>query len=166
MAEVAVRPSKINFGLSDQVRSVALDKFLEPAIRAGKTRISVSAKDLMDELRPMGFPGNNWHQVCSAIQAEKFLRANGLEIEGVDGPPSKTSSTVVVHFRVPAIKESALEKAPKQQSGDASPGETPEQWAHRITGKLFGLMKDELAAFGGGDAFLRWVRSEDEDEAA
>ncbi len=45
-------------------------------------------------------------------------------------------------------------------------GETPEEWAHRMTGKLFGLMKDEFAAFGGGEAFLRWVRSEDEDEAA
>jgi hypothetical protein len=35
-----------------------------------------------------------------------------------------------------------------------------------MTGKLYGLMKDEMAAFGGGEAFLRWVRSEDEDEAA
>jgi hypothetical protein len=139
---------------------------LEPAIRAGRTRISVSARDLMDELRPMGFPDKNWHQVCSAIQAEKFLRANGLEIEEVDGPPSKTSSTVVVHFRLTGARESGIEKAPGERSDDASPNETPEEWAHRVTGKLFGLMKDEFAAFGGGEAFLRWVRSEDEDEAA
>jgi len=38
--------------------------------------------------------------------------------------------------------------------------ETPEEWAHRMTGKLCGLLKDEIAAFGGGDAFLRWVRSD------
>jgi hypothetical protein len=44
--------------------------------------------------------------------------------------------------------------------------ETPEEWAHRMTGKLFGLMKDEFASFGGGEAVLRWVRSEDEDEGA
>jgi hypothetical protein len=38
--------------------------------------------------------------------------------------------------------------------------ETPEEWAHRMTGKLYGLLRDEIAAFGGGDAFLRWVRSD------
>jgi hypothetical protein len=33
-----------------------------------------------------------------------------------------------------------------------------------LTGKLFGLLKDELAAYGGGEAFLKWVRSEDDEE--
>ncbi|MGB6194467.1 MAG: hypothetical protein WBF42_18520, partial [Terracidiphilus sp.] len=41
--------------------------------------------------------------------------------------------------------------------------ETPEAWASRVTGKIRGLLKDELAAYGGGEAFLRWVRSDDED---
>jgi bisphosphoglycerate-dependent phosphoglycerate mutase len=41
--------------------------------------------------------------------------------------------------------------------------ESPEAWAHRATGKLFGLLKDEIAAAGGAEAFLRWVRSDDVD---
>jgi hypothetical protein len=160
-----VKRDRINYGLSDEVRSIALKKYLEPAIRAGRTRVSVAARDLMDDLRPKGFPGKNWHQICSAIQAEKFLRANGLEIEGVDGPPSKTSSTVVVHFRVARTGGSSSEDPLEAQAAGPPAGETSEEWAHRMTGKLFGLMKDEFAALGGGEAFLRWVRSEDEDDA-
>jgi hypothetical protein len=28
-----------------------------------------------------------------------------------------------------------------------------------------GLLKEELAEYGGGEAFLRWIRSEEEDAA-
>jgi hypothetical protein len=42
-------------------------------------------------------------------------------------------------------------------------GETPEERAYRVTEKLRRLLKEEMAAFGGGEAFLRWVRSEDDD---
>ncbi|HEV2326489.1 MAG TPA: hypothetical protein VGS10_21300 [Terracidiphilus sp.] len=153
------------FGLSDQVRSVALKKHLEPAMRAGKTRISVAVKDLMNDLRQNDFPQRNWHQVCSAIQTEKFLRSNGLEIEAVDGPPSRTSSTVVVHYRVTGVPDLKVESQ-SPQSESAPSDETPEEWAHRMTGKLFGLMKEEIAAFGGGEAFLKWVRSEEKEDAA
>jgi hypothetical protein len=42
--------------------------------------------------------------------------------------------------------------------------ETPEEWAHRMIGKLFGLLKDEIAAYGGADKFLEWVRSDNYDD--
>ncbi|MGO9796501.1 MAG: hypothetical protein ACLPLZ_10465 [Terracidiphilus sp.] len=114
----------------------------------------------------MGFPARNWPQICSAIQAEKFLRAHGIEIEAVEGPPKKQSSTVVVRYRFANPQAQSRPAAPQiLEKPTATGGETPEEWAHRMTGKLFGLMKDEFAAFGGGEAFLRWVRSEDEDEA-
>jgi|HubBroStandDraft_1064217.scaffolds.fasta_scaffold388085_1 hypothetical protein len=164
--ETAVKGSRTNYGLSDQVRAVALKKYILPAIRVGKTRISVSARDLMDDLRQRGFPDKNWHQICSAIQAEKFLRANGLEIEGVDGPPSKTSSTVVVHFRVAGAGTSGIEILHNEHVVVVPADETPEEWAHRLTGKLNGLLKEELKEFGGGEAFIRWVRGYDEDHAA
>lgn len=153
-------------GLSDQVRALALKHYIEPAKRAGKTHFSIAVRDLMQELRPKGFPAENWRQVCTAIQAEKFLRSSGLEIEAVDGPPSKTSTTVVVRYRV-AIPGAAAEPteilSSARQSDDRQ--ETPEERAHRLTGKIFGLLKDELAEYGGGEAFLRWIRSDD-DEAA
>jgi hypothetical protein len=45
-------------------------------------------------------------------------------------------------------------------------GETPEAKALRLTEKLRGLLKEELAEYGGGEAFLRWVRGYDEEDAA
>jgi hypothetical protein len=38
--------------------------------------------------------------------------------------------------------------------------ETPEAKAARLTARLRGLLREELAEYGGGEAFLCWVRSE------
>jgi hypothetical protein len=155
----------MNYGLSDQVRSVASEKYVIPAIHAGKSTFSVAVRDLMGHLEPLGFPARNWPQICTAIQAEKFLRAHGLVIETVEGPPKKQSPTVVVHYRVanPGAESGSLASQAKVEQADRA--ETPEEWAHRVTGKLHGLMKDEIAAMGGGEAFLRWVRGYDEEGA-
>lgn len=155
----------MNHGLSDQVRSVALERYVLPAIHSGKRHFSVAVRDLMNDLRAQGFPAKNWPQICTAIQAEKFLRSNGLEIESVEGPPSGMSTTVVVRYRVSNSRtEPSSNRVPPSPQPELK-DETPEEWAHRVTGKIFGLMKDEFAEFGGGEAFLRWVRSEDEDAA-
>jgi hypothetical protein len=155
----------MNHGLSDQVRAVALEKYVNPALRAGKTSFSVAVRDLMRDLQGEGFPSRNWPQVCTAIQAEKFLRAHGLEIEGVDGPPKKLSTTVVVRYRVANPGAKSNLPGGETNAEQAGAGETAEEWAHRMTGKLAGLMKDEIAAMGGGEAFLRWVRGYDEEDA-
>jgi hypothetical protein len=155
----------MNHGLSDQVRAVALARFVQPAIRAGQARFSIAVRDLMENLQAEGFPSRNWPQVCTAIQAEKFLRANGLEIEGVDGPPKKLSTTVVVRYRVAKGGPSRVSSPLPTPFLNADVEETPEEWAHRATGKLFGLMKDEIAALGGGEAYMRWVRGYDEEDA-
>jgi hypothetical protein len=156
----------MNHGLSDQVRSVAADKYVQPAIRAGKLRFSVAVRDLMRHLEPMGFPARNWPQICTAIQAEKFLRAHGIEIEAIDGPPKKQSPTVVVTYRVRGTSAgSASVEARGNRGAESRPEEDPAARALRLTEKLRGLLKEEFAAYGGGEAFLRWVRSEDEDAA-
>lgn len=157
----------MNHGLSDQIRAVAVEKFVQPAIRAGKAQFSVAAKDVMHLLRPSGFPAGNWSQICTAIQAEKFLRAYGLEIEGVDGPPKKQGPRVVVRYRVvdPAMQAAPVKGSSLEQQTGLLEEETPSERARRLTGRLSGLLKEELAAYGGGEAFLRWVRSEDEDAA-
>jgi hypothetical protein len=157
----------MHHGLSDQVRAVATEKYVQPALIAGKKQFSVAVKDLMRDLQTQGFPAKNWPQICTALQTERFLRANGLEIEGVDGPPSKLSTTVVVRYRVtesarqPSAKVNSVESE-KSSNGD----ESPEAWAFRVTEKIRGLLKEELAEYGGGQAFLRWVRSEDDENAA
>ena len=156
----------MNYGLSDLVRTVAIEKFVQPAVRMGKTRFSVAVRDLMRDLRMQGFPERNWPQVCSAIQAEKFLRANGLEIEGVDGPPSKKSTTVVVRYRVVNQNHpgKTIQQSP-QPPKDVNQ-ESPEDRARRLGAKLRGLLKDELQEYGGGEAFIRWGRGYDEEDVA
>jgi hypothetical protein len=103
-------------------------------------------------------------QVCSALQTAKFLKANGLDIEAVDGPPKKQSPTVVVHYRVKGNSLSSGDtRQPVAQSISPQLTESPSERAFRLTEGLRGLLKEEMAAFGGGEAFLRWVRSEDEE---
>ena len=139
----------MNHGLSDQVRMVALEKYVRPAISAGRAQFSVAVRDLMHHLQAEGFPAKNWPQVCTALQTEKFLRTNGLEIESVDGPPSKMSTTVVVRYRVANCGTQPEIGQGESQSRRTGPDEeTPEEWAHRLTGKLFGLFKEELAEYG------------------
>lgn len=156
----------MNHGLSDQIRALALQKYVHPAMNAGKTSFSVAVRDLMRDLQIQGFPQNHWPQVCTAIQSAKFLRSNGLEIEGVDGPPSKLSTTVVVRYRVAASASSAVKtESVLERSQPAPLEETPEQWVERVTSRIRGSMKDEIAAHGGAEGYMRWVRSDDEDEA-
>jgi len=153
-------------GLSDQVRAMAKAKFVHPAILAGKKQFSIPVRDLLRDLETEGFPARNTPQVCSALQTEKFLRENGLEIEGVDGPPSKMSTTVVVRYRVAnsAQEPGGHKNGQGVERGDIAE-ESPEEWAFRVTEKVRGILKEELAEYGGGEAFLRWIRSEDEDAA-
>jgi len=44
--------------------------------------------------------------------------------------------------------------------------ETPSARAFRLTERLRGLLKEEIAAYGGTEAFIRWVRGYSEDEDA
>jgi len=154
----------MNHGLSDQVRTVALDRYVKPALRAGHMHFSVAVRDLMQHLQADGFPERNWPQICTAIQTGKFLRENGLEIEGVDGPPKKQSSTVVVRYRITGnnnAQSSGTEGPPLAESDS----ESPQDWALRLTERLRGLMRDEIAARGGTEGYIRWVRGLDEEEA-
>ncbi|HEY1804126.1 MAG TPA: hypothetical protein VGG45_06555 [Terracidiphilus sp.] len=152
-------------GGSDRVRALVVQKYLKPAVQAGKVRVSVSVKDLMRDLVANGFPVANTPQVCSAMRRKRFLRENGLEIEGIDGPPSKMSTTVVVRYRLakPELFSGVAGLSPNDKQSKPTV-ESPEEWAHRMTGKLSGLMKDEIAALGGAEAYLRWARGYDEED--
>lgn len=154
----------MNLDLSDWVRVVAEAKYVRPALAAGRRTFSIPVRDLLEELRQAGFPPNHTPQVCNAIQTGKFLRAHGLAIEGVDGPPSKTSTTVVVRYRTESERADPKSAVPSDSTGPAKE-EDPQARAKRLTDKLRGLLKEELAEYGGGEAFLRWIRSEDEDAA-
>ena len=156
----------MSHGSSEQVRAVALEKFMQPALRAGRTHFSVAVKDLMENLAAQGFPSGNTPQVCSALRKKAFLREHGLEIEGIDGPPSKMSTTVVVRYRVVHPGAQSIDKSnPMAREPKQPDQEDPDAWAQRLTERLRGLLKEELAEYGGGEGFMRWIRSEDEEVA-
>jgi hypothetical protein len=84
------------------------------------------------------------------------LQEKGLILDRVEGPPSGTSTTVVLHF--------SLSKDATRVDGSLAV-ETPDARAKRVVDGLRGLLKDEIASYGGTEAFMRWVRSEEEDAA-
>jgi hypothetical protein len=152
--------AQVKKGLSQRVRRIAREKYIDPARRAGATTVWLRVRDLMEDVRKEGItPEGNTPQFCNAIQIPAFLEENHLEIEEVDGPPSKLSTTVVVKYRI--IEEN--QSAGLMQRSDSGP-ETPEQRADRLIGKILGLMKDEIDARGGAEGFMQWVRSVDDEE--
>jgi bisphosphoglycerate-dependent phosphoglycerate mutase len=150
----------LSSGLSEKIRSLARSKYVAEAASTRKGTFEIRVRDVITELQKMGIPPTYTPQICSALQTRRFLTENGLVIESVDGPPKKVSPTVVIHYRFldPAAWHAA-------SPAMAQPAESPEQRAQRLTGKLRGLLKDEIAAHGGSEAFLRWVRGYDEDAA-
>jgi hypothetical protein len=152
----------MNIGLSDKIREMAREKYVSPALRAGKERLVIRVRDLLRE----GIPARNAPQICSSLQSAKFLRENRLEIEKVEGPPSKQSSTVVVRYRVAKAGQPAQSAKPSEEESAIVEQESPEARALRLTEKLRGLLKEELAEYGGAEAFIRWVRGYDEEDTA
>lgn len=153
----------MNIGLSDRIRSLAQEKYVQPALRDGRSSFSIRVRDLLNDLRAEGFPAGHTPQVCNALQTTKFLRENGLKIENIEGPPSKMSPTVVVRYRT--LSSDPVERHPSNVAREAVE-ESPEARALRLGGKLRGLLKEELKKYGGGEAFIRWVRGYDEEDAA
>lgn len=160
----------MNIGLSDRIRELATANYVKPAISAGHGRFSIRVRDLLNDLKAEGFPARNTPQICNAIVTSKFLRDNDLSIETVEGPPSLQSPTVVVHYRVGASGEApgaSIDSASTVQKPDQTEyQEDPSARALRLTEKLRGILKEELAEYGGAEGFMKWIRSDDDEEAA
>jgi hypothetical protein len=153
-------------GSSDTVRAVAIEKYIAPAIHAGESKFAVPVKELHRELVARGFPPANVPQICTALQKRAFLRENGLEIESIEGPPSKRSTTVVFNYRLAKSAPMNNTNTTRSESRGIEPvREDPATRAMRLTENLRGILKHEMEEYGGGEAFLRWIRSEDEDAA-
>jgi hypothetical protein len=155
-------------GSSDLVRQVVAEKYVRPAIQVGKTRFSVAVREIMKDLQGSGFPVGNYPQICTAMRTGKFLKEQGLEIEKIDGPPKGLSPTVVVHYKLAGAPGTIHSSGPNGANRNSStaeavvaPAETPQERAFRLTQGLCGLLKEELAEYGGGEAFIQWIRSDD-----
>jgi hypothetical protein len=149
----------MQFELSDLVRAYARESYVDPAKRSRRKRFPIPVKELHENLVVNhGFPRQNVPQVCSALRSKKFLHQLGLEIEKVDGPPSKTSTTVVFHYRFRDEPTGDQGDPRAQSAGGSGEQRSPEAALARMRG----LMREEFAAYGGGEAFLKWLRTDPE----
>ncbi len=151
------------FKQSDRVRDIVVQQYVRPAIDKGSIRLSIRAGDVLRHAEANeDFPRGRTPLICNVLQSKKLLNEAGLEIEKIEGPPSRQSRNVVVHYRVVDSARTANNVA-----GDPKPIlENPSERAHRLTEKLRGLLKKELAEYGGAEGFIRWVRSDDDEEVA
>jgi hypothetical protein len=145
---------------SDYIRRYASDAFVKVALRRGDEFISIPVRAVEDELKKKGFPSGRTPMVCSALGTKKFQTENGIVLDHWDGPAKRQSTTVVFHYRVTPPGKS------KGGDGQEAPVETPSERAKRLCDKLSGLMREEIMAHGGTEGFMRWVRSEEDDDAA
>ncbi|MBS1813818.1 MAG: hypothetical protein JSS87_02975 [Acidobacteria bacterium] len=137
---------------SQRIRQRFVEKYLEPARRNRRREFSVRVGDLMKDMEEVGLLRKGLqHQVCTAIQKKAFLRENNLEanIEAPPTAPSGKSTTVTVHYRF--------------HSPQADSTESAQEKADRLLKPFIGAMKKEIAARGGTEGYIRWVRGYDED---
>lgn len=146
--------------LADKVREIASKKYIQPARMAGAGEMSIAVKDLLKDLETIDFPVNYTPLVCNSIRTKAFQRENHMEITGIEGPKSQTGTRVVVHYRLLDAGGSARKSSHRDRQTESSSDR-----AIRVTEGLRGLLKEEIASFGGADEFIRWVRSDDEDAA-
>ncbi len=137
-------------GWSDRVRKVADAEYVQPA-RSSRSRIRIPFGDFKAKMVQLGFPQTHANQIASPLESSKFWAPRGLEMCSPKGQ-SRTVDTV--------FEFQFVDQADPTHATDT---ETPAQRAHRLTEKLRGLMKDEIAAHGGAEGFIRWVRSDDDE---
>jgi len=121
-------------GNSQRVQDLLISKYFEPARRRRVSTVQVVAGDLAREL---GL-SQRVPQVCSAMQGQRFLREQGLEIVKREGPPSGQGTTVALTYKL----------------NGTSP-EDPE----RLWQSLRGIFREAFAEEGGGEAWLKRERA-------
>ncbi len=144
---------------SNKIRAHAEHQYVVPARREGRRKFAIRVRDVLNTMvEREGLPRQNVPQVCSALRSpRKFLEPLGLEIEKVEGPPSQQSPTVVFHYRF--VKES---KEPGAGVVSVHREDETARSSKSPIARLRGLLRDEMAAYGGGEAFLKWLRTDPE----
>ena len=150
-------------GQSDRVREIVHSDYVARARAEGRRRFQVSAREVLHKAEENpDFPRARTPLICTVLQSKKLLDENELEIERIDGPPSRQSRKVVVHY---IFRDGDIPVVREQITGKMSSPEEREANALRLGTKLYGLMKDEIAAYGVGEAYLKWVRGTGKDRA-
>ena len=145
--------AKSKTGWSERVREVARREYVEPA-RATREVVRIPFGEFKSKLVRLGFPQGHANQVATPLETDKFWKPLGLELCSPKGQARTVDS--VIEFRFTA----------HQQFAGGQREEPPAEKASRLIGQMRGLMKDAIDARGGAEAFIRWVRSDSDEDAA
>jgi hypothetical protein len=124
----------------DEIRRIAQQRFVAPAHNSCQREFSIPIRALIEQAETEGMStAQRTPAFCTAIQTRKFLEANGLKVVGVDGPASKKSTTVVVHYVFDELV------APSFNSPDGAP--STQDPLLELSGILRGAIREGAAAF-------------------
>lgn len=133
--------------LHDEIRRIGGAKFVLPARQARREEFTIAVRDVMAQAQAEGMSTTGRAPAfCKAIRTREFRDANGIDEVGVEGPASKQSTTVVVHYRFRHSSENV--SAPDGQVSV----EVPEDPLLQLSGVLRGAIRE------GASAFLRELR--------
>jgi hypothetical protein len=151
---------------ANYIRQFAKEFYLKPALNRGDEVVAIPVKAVETELKKSGFTSGRTPMVCSALSGKKFQQENEIILDHWEGPASGQSTTVTYYYRwAGAQRKSGTASVPGPGKAPAALLEDPEARAKRMVEGLRGLLREEIAAYGGTEGFMRWARS-DEDEAA
>ena len=147
--------------VTDLTKKHVIEKYVHPARVRGEKTVQVRVGSVLKEL---GWT-NRTPSVFSTLLSKAFQRQAGLElIEKRGGPASGGPSTTVQFiYRLLDKKDGEYHSATAKPIPNGAGLE-----------KLYGILADEFAAIGGGEAFLKaerewgpdvWERYEQEEKA-
>jgi hypothetical protein len=145
--------------LHQAIREIARE-FVSDARRKKQAEFAIAVRELMGRAKDAGIStAGRTPAFCNAIQTKEFLEDDGLdeglEIVRVDGPESKLSTTVVVHYRFRGTDDRAA-----RSDGSARVIDRDNDPLMRLRGVLKGAMRE------GAAAFLHELRRDKENEQA
>lgn len=100
----------MKYGLSEQVRRLAVKEYVEPARHKGM-HVVIPVGEIQEKLRREGFPSGHIRQICTSLESRLFSERFGLKMDNPAGQPERV--TTVFRFRFadgsiprPAVHES------------------------------------------------------------
>ena len=143
---------KARTGWSDRVREIADREYVAPARALGGV-VRIPFGELKAKLVKIGFPQSNANQVATPFETVKFWGPRHMELVSPKGQPRTVDSVLEFRFTDEADNPEAKRADRKRRAMEAFD-------------ELRGSLKEEIAAIGGSDAFIRWVRSDADENAA
>jgi hypothetical protein len=147
---------------TDETKRHVISTYVQPARLRGETTVQVRVGAVQKEL---GWT-NRTPSVFSTLSSKDFQQEAGVELIEKRGGPASGGPSTTVQFVYRVLDEEPTEQSPRAAAKPIQNGAGLE--------KLYGILANEFAALGGGEAFLKaerewgpdaWERYEQEEKA-